>query len=88
MVSGRGKSKGCLVTFIERKTRFYTAIKIKDRMQKSILKAIKQLIVQMPKKAVKTLTTDKGKEFAYYKEVEKNLEIPVYFAESYAAWQR
>lgn len=53
-----------------------------------MLKVIKQLIVQMPKKAVKTFTTDKGKEFACYKEVEKNLEIPVYFVESYAAWQR
>ena len=31
MVSSRGKSKDCLATFVERKTRFYVAIKIKDR---------------------------------------------------------
>lgn len=88
IVSSRGRSKGCLATFVERKTRFYTAIKIKDRTQKSMLKAIKQLATQMPKEAIKTFTTDRGKEFACYKEVEKNLKIPVYFAELYAAWQR
>lgn len=88
IVSSRGRSKGCLATFVERKTRFYTAIKIKDRTQKSMLKAIKQLATQMPKEAIKTFTTDRGKEFACYKEVEKNLKIPVYFAEPYAAWQR
>lgn len=27
MVSSRGQSKGCLATFVERKTRFYVAIK-------------------------------------------------------------
>ncbi len=31
VVSGRGKSKGCFATFIERQTRFYIAIKIKNR---------------------------------------------------------
>lgn len=31
VVSGRGKSKGCVATFIERKTRLYTAIRMPDR---------------------------------------------------------
>ena len=30
MVSSRGKSKRCLATFLERKTRFYLAFKIAD----------------------------------------------------------
>lgn len=88
MVSSRGKSKGCLATFVERKTRFYTAIKIKDRTKDSMLKAIKQLVAQMPKQATKTFTTDRGKEFACYIQVEKDFKIPVYFADPYAAWQR
>ena len=87
MVSSRGKSKDCLATFVERKTRFYVAIKIKDRTAPSMLKAIKKLVKVLPKKALKTFTTDRGKEFACYKEVEK-LNIKVYFADAYAAWQR
>ncbi len=31
VVSGRGKCKGCEATFIERKTRLYTAILMSDR---------------------------------------------------------
>ena len=47
------------------------AIKIKDRTAPSMLKAIKKLVKVLPKKALKTFTTDRGKEFACYKEVEK-----------------
>ncbi|WP_302487048.1 hypothetical protein [uncultured Megamonas sp.] len=38
----------------------------------------------LPKKALKTFTTDRRKEFACYKEVEK-LNIKVYFADAYTA---
>lgn len=31
MVSSRGKSKGCLATFAERKTRMYLAVKMDNR---------------------------------------------------------
>lgn len=86
MVSSRGKSKGCLAIFVERKTRFYTAIKIKDRTKDSMLKEIKQLVAQMPKQAIKTFTTDRGKEFACYTQVENELKIPIYFVDPYAAW--
>ena len=63
------------------------AIKIKDRTVPSMLKGIKKLVKVLPKKALKTFTTDRRKEFACYKEVEK-LNIKVYFADTYAAWQR
>lgn len=36
VVSSRGKSKGCLATFVERKTRFYLAFKRPDRTAKSM----------------------------------------------------
>ena len=87
IVSSRGKAKACLATFVERKTRFYVAIKIKDRTASSMLKAIKKLVKVLPKKALKTFTTDRGKEFACYKEVEK-LNIKVYFADAGSPGQR
>ena len=61
VVSSRGKSKGCLATFLERKTRFYLAFKIPDRTAKSIFSAIKQLCKLFPKEALKTFTSDRGK---------------------------
>ncbi|WP_195972692.1 IS30 family transposase, partial [Clostridium thermobutyricum] len=88
VVSSRGKSKGCLATFIERKTRLYTAIKIKDRTANSMKSAIKQIFNVLPKGAFKTATVDRGKEFACYKDIEKDLNIDVYFADPYSSWQR
>lgn len=41
VVSSRGKSKACLGTFVERKTRFYATIPMKDRTQESMFQAIK-----------------------------------------------
>ena len=60
VVSSRGKSKGCLATFLERKTRFYLAFKIPDRIAKSMFSAIEQLCKLFPKEALKTFTSDKG----------------------------
>ena len=59
VVSSRGKSKGCLATFLERKTRFYLAFKIPDRTAKSMFSAIEQLCKLFPKEALKTFTSDR-----------------------------
>ncbi len=87
MVSSRGNSKGCLATFIERKTRFYLAFKMPDRTAKSMFTAIQQLSALFSKETVKTFTSDRGKEFACYPLVEK-LGIDFYFADAYSSWQR
>ena len=39
-------------------------------------------------KLIKTFTVDRGKEFAGYNEIEKRLNIDVYFADPYSSWQR
>ena len=88
MVSSRGKSKGCFATFIERKSRLYTALKMQDRSSDSMQKAIKYLCSVLPLKAFKTATTDRGKEFSCYKSVKEELGIDMYFADPYCSWQR
>ncbi|MGE7022581.1 IS30 family transposase [Solibacillus cecembensis] len=88
VVSGRGQAKGCVATFIERKTRWYTGILIPDRSANSMETAVKQLHQQLPKGAIQTATTDRGKEFSCYNVLEKELNIQVYFANAYSSWQR
>ena len=88
MVSSRGESKGCLVTFVERKTRFYIAVKMEDRTKDSMFLAISSLYNTLTSKLLKTFTVDRGKEFACYEQVETKFGIPMYFADAYAAWQR
>ena len=88
IVSSRGESKGCFATFAERKTRMYIAIKIPDRTASSMENAVRFVANILPKKAFKTATVDRGKEFACYSNIERDLNIPFYFADPYSSWQR
>ncbi|MCM3339948.1 IS30 family transposase [Paenibacillus sp. MER TA 81-3] len=66
VVSSRGKSKACVATFIERKTRMYVALKILDRTAYSMEVACGVVASQYPKAAFQSATVDRGKEFACY----------------------
>jgi len=61
VVSSRVKG-GCFATFIERKTRLYTAIKMPDRTAGSMELAIKQVYSSLPNpsKSFITATTDRS----------------------------
>ncbi len=88
VVSGQGKSKTCFATLAERKTRFYIAIKIPNRNSQTMAAAIVQALSKLPNGAVKTITCDRGSEFAAWREVEKALHCDMYFADPYCAWQK
>jgi len=88
VVSGRGKSRGCVATFIERKTRLYTAIRMPDRTALSMEIAFGVAASQYPAKAFQTATADRGKEFACYASLEATHGLQVYFADPYSSWQR
>ena len=64
VVSGQGKSKACFATIAERKTRFYIAVKMPDRKADTMARAIKEALGGFPDQAVKTITCDRGSEFA------------------------
>lgn len=87
VVSSRGQSKGCLASFAERKSRLYIVLPMPNRSKVSMHTAIEELRESLPKEALKTFTSDRGKEFACYAEVEA-AGIDFYFADAYSAWQR
>lgn len=80
VVSARG-TKGCIATFAERKTRCYVGIQILNRSAQSMKWAIEQLLSRYPRQCFQTFTTDRGKEFSCYAELEKQYGIPFYFAD-------
>ncbi len=88
VVSGRGKTSTCFATLAERKTRFYIAIKIPNRKGETMAKAIIAALSKLPKGAVKTITCDRGSEFANWREIEETLHCDMYFADPYCAWQK
>ena len=88
VVSGLGKSKSCFITLVERKSRFYKAIKSPNRHEDVIARLIIDYLKQYPSELVKTITTDNGKEFAEWEQIEKELNCEVYFCDTFCAWQK
>ena len=54
----------------------------------SLNHAVLESLRPIPKALVHTLTVDNGKEFAGFKSLETQLEMHVYFAHPYSAWER
>ena len=88
VVSGRGKGKSVLVTLVERKTRILHTCILPNRKEVNVTNSIIMELGKYPKHLVKSITVDRGKEFAGYNTVEAALECGVYFADAYCSWQR
>ena len=71
-VSSRGKSKACLATFVERKSRFLIAQVMENRKSSTFNQHCFNAFSNIPSQLIKTFTVDRGKEFAGYNEMEKN----------------
>ena len=85
-VLGKG-SRDCIVTLVERKTRYTLIGKLKartvDQLNTRLLKIIKG-----HRKKIKTITADNGTEFHGYESIEKKTGVKFYFATPYHSWER
>ena len=88
VVSSRGKSSGCIATFCERTTRMLIAFKLPNRTADAMNSAIETIVAMLPHGAVKSMTVDRGKEFASYRSVASKCKLKLYFADPFSAWQR
>jgi len=79
---------GCLATLVERSTGFLAAALMPNACASSLNLAVLESLRPVPKALVHTLTVDNGKEFAGFKSLETQLEMHVYFAHPYSAWER
>lgn len=88
VVSGLGKSKACFLTLAERKTRYYIAVKMPDKKAQTLEDTLVKTLAAFPPPLVKTITCDRGTEFANWKNIEARLNCDLYFADPYCAWQK
>jgi IS30 family transposase len=80
--------QGGVVTLVERKSRYTLVCKVRDLKARTVRYAIKQKLQTVPQPWRKTMTFDNGKEFAEHRRLGKQLDLAIYFAKPYAAWQR
>lgn len=85
-VIGKGHS-GALVTIVERVTQFTLSAQVPHKSAKAVTQATIALLTPY-KAALKTITADNGKEFAFHEEITEALGAVVYFANPYHSWER
>lgn len=83
------KSKYCLVTQVDRKSRLLTASisenHTKEQVRKAVKRAFELIEIDIP---VLSITLDNGSEFADFKGIEEDLNTTIYFADPHSPWQR
>lgn len=82
------KGSGHITTHVERKSRYLVAAKLVNKTATATADAVSNAFRRVPRGLRHTLTLDNGKEFARFREIEKNTGLAVYFADPYSAWQR
>ena len=82
------KGSGGIASHVERKSRYLVTAKLSDKTAETMTIASAKAFRRVPRVMRKTLTVDNGKEFAYFKQLEKKTGFSIYFADPYSAWQR
>jgi transposase, IS30 family len=85
-VVGKGH-RGAVVTFVDKASKFLLAALCPDRTARSVNKAILALFEELDA-APLTFTFDNGKEFSKQQELSEKLNVPCFFANAYASWER
>ncbi len=86
-IIGSGK-QGAVMTHVCRKSRFLIAELMENRKATTFSQATIESFKYLPKHVVKTFTSDNGKEFSKFKDIEAELEAMFYFANPYHSWER
>lgn len=80
------RGKACLVTMVDRKSRYLRCMKVPACRSDLVASAIISMMQGLP---CKSITPDNGKEFAQFADVTEGLDgVPLYFAHPGCPWER
>ena len=84
---GKGH-RGYLLTCVDRLSRYLIARKVETCAAEPVAQQLQQTIRRLPADKRHSLTLDNGREFARPIQLEKKLDLPLYFAHPYHSWER
>ena len=87
-IVGSGPHGGALVSLVERKSGYVVLLPVPNRQAAKVRSAICGRLQQLPDELRQTLTLDNGTEFAEYEQLERTLEMVVFFTDPRSPWQR
>ncbi|MDW5525554.1 IS30 family transposase [Carnobacterium maltaromaticum] len=82
------QGKNCLVTLVDRKSRFLLAGRTTNKAAASINQTLSGLLSSLSNQRLKSITSDRGSEFAFHSEITKKHSVEFYFSDPYSPWQR
>lgn len=91
VVGKRDGQEAVILTLLEKKTRYYIAIRIPGKTSEAVLEAMKSLRKEYGDRfdqVFKTIAVDNGSEFADFSRVEQGCGTKVYFTHPYSSWER
>lgn len=86
-IVGGGHSGG-LVSLVERKTGYLLLFKVKNLKSATVRRALYKHMKHLPPELRRTITFDRGKEFAGSERLKRSLGLEAYFADPHSPWQR
>lgn len=83
------KGSECLITLVDRYSRLTLACKAPSKEAAVVSKKIVEMLSTLPQENVKSVTPDRGTEFAQYQKVTEELpQVTFYFPPPYSPWER
>ena len=80
-----GDRKTCILALVERKSRFNIFLKLNRRLAPKVAEKTVKALQKLP---CKSITNDRGHEFAAHEIVAQQLKVQVYFCDPYTSSQR
>jgi IS30 family transposase len=83
-----GAKNSYVATLVERRSRFVLLVKVPGKDAARVMTALIHHVQQLPAGLMRSLTVDRGLEFAQHKRFSVATDVAVYFCDPRSPWQR
>jgi transposase, IS30 family len=80
--------KANVTSLVERKSRFTFLLPNQDKRSAAVVASIAEALRELPEDARRTVTFDRGTEFAAYAALDRELGVASYFCDPHSPWQK
>jgi IS30 family transposase len=88
LIFGKQAGKANVTSPVERKSRFVFLLPNEDKRSAAVVAGIADALRGLPRDARRTVTFDRGTEFAGYATLDRELAVASYFCDPHSPWQK
>jgi transposase, IS30 family len=88
LIFGKQAGKANVTSLIERTSRFTFLLPNEDKRSTAVVAGIGEALQPLPEAARRTVTFDRGTEFAGYAALDRDLAVKAYFCDPHSPWQK